>query len=126
VGLAGGYLAIIGLSVRLLGQGTDLLSDWRHGSTGSQVFVALMIAAGTVLPAALVHRWGRIWPRWVVPWAGRVVPRWAVLGPAVFMGSGLVAYFGVGGIAALLSGATPGDLATALMIGGYTVWGSGC
>lgn len=61
-----------------------------------------MITAGTVLPLALAHRWGRVWPSWIRSWAGRDVPHWLVLGPGVFMGVGLCAYFGVGGSLALL------------------------
>lgn len=124
-GFAGGYLAVAGLSVRILPQAPDVLFSWASGGGGFHLFVVLLLAAGTVLPLALVHRWGRIWPHWVVPWAGRDVPRWLVLGPAVCMGTGLVAYFGAGGIPAMATSATPADLKAILEIGGYTVGGIG-
>jgi hypothetical protein len=72
-----------------------------------------MLLAGTALPVALVAPWGRR------------VPRWLVLGPALFVGAGLLAYFGVGGFGAMAAGRVPADRDAQLMIGGYTVWGVG-
>ena len=57
--------------------------------------------AGTLLPLALAHRWGRIWPAWTGPLRGRAVPRWLVLGPGLFIGASLTAYFGIAGMTAL-------------------------
>ena len=53
------------------------------------------LLAGTVLPLALVYRWGGCFPGWVPLLAGRGVPRWLVLGPALGLGAGMTAYFGV-------------------------------
>ena len=58
-------------------------------------FEAGFLLAGTVLPLALVYRWGRVFPGWVPLLAGRGVPRWLVLGPALGLGAGMTAYFGV-------------------------------
>lgn len=120
----GAYLAIAGLVARLAPALVYRPTFDGPGGTGFRVFVGLMLLAGTVLPLALAHRWGRVWPGWT-PWAGRAVPRWLVLGPGVFMGAGLCAYFGVGGISAMAVGATPAGPVTVLEIGGYTVWGVG-
>ncbi len=57
------------------------------------LFEAGFLLAGTVLPLALVYRW--VFPRWVPLLAGRGVPRWLVLGPALGLGVGMTAYFGV-------------------------------
>jgi hypothetical protein len=126
-GCAGAYLAIAGLLARLVPDAPRMIVQGvtGPGGVGFDLFVALMIIAGTVLPLALAQRWGRIWPGWVRPWAGRRVPRWLVLGPGVFMGTGLVAYFGAGGISAMISGQAPSDPGAVLMIGGYTAWGIG-
>ncbi|WP_232662450.1 hypothetical protein [Pseudonocardia sp. TRM90224] len=119
-----GYLAVAGLVTRLT---PAFLLDGGitqgPGGAGFTLFVCLLITAGTVLPLALVHRWGRIWPSWVVPLAGRDVPRWLVLGPGVFMGAGLCAYFGGGGVIAMLTGATSTGAVIAVEIGGYVAWG---
>jgi hypothetical protein len=88
--------------------------------------MVLMSLAGTLLPLALVHRWGRLWPAWVVPLRGRIVPRWLVLGPGLFVGASLTAYFGVAGTTAWISGDIAGPfLPLLLTIGGYTLWGIG-
>jgi hypothetical protein len=114
-GWVGAALAVGGLAARL---GPEL-PRWAEvgivgpGGAGFVVFVVLMLLAGSALPLALV-----------VPW-GRLLPRWLLLGPAVVVGLGLLAYFGVGGIGALVTGRTPADPAAVLMIGGYTVWGVG-
>lgn len=121
---AGAHLAVVGLVVRLSPALVEGLPLDGPGGAGFRIFLGLMVLAGTVLPWALVHPWGRVWPTWT-PWAGRPVPRWLVLGPGVFMGVGLGAYFGVGGTIALAVGATPTDAGALLMIGGYTLWGLG-
>jgi hypothetical protein len=108
-------LAVAGLAARL-GPGLPRLMERGivgPGGAGFVVFVVLLLLAGTALPLALV-----------VPW-GRRLPRWLVLGPALFVGTGLVAYFGVGGFGAMATGRTPADPDALLMIGGYTVWGVG-
>lgn len=124
-GFAAGYLALAGTGVRTLPYLPSLFDIWSREGGGFRMFVVLLMVSGTVLPLALVHRWGRIWPRWTGPLAGRDVPRWLVLGPGLFMGAGLVAYFGVGGLGALSTGMQPADLPAVLMIGGYTLWGLG-
>jgi hypothetical protein len=114
-GWAAALLAVAGLAARLVPE----VPQWAErgisgpGGVGFLVFVGLMLLAGTALPAALV-----------VPW-GRRLPRWLLLGPAPFVGCGLLAYFGIGGFGAMATGRTPADLAAVLMIGGYTVWGVG-
>ncbi|TDC09687.1 hypothetical protein E1267_06540 [Nonomuraea longispora] len=80
----------------------------------------MMVLAGTFLPLALAYRWGPVWPAWTL-WAGTDVPRWIVLGPALLVAIGLLAYFGVGGLTASLLGNTAG----AVEITGYVVWGIG-
>jgi hypothetical protein len=88
--------------------------------------MVLMSLAGTLLPLALVHSWGRLWPAWVVPLRGRAVPRWLVLGPGLFVGASLTAYFGVAGMIAWISGDIDGPfLPLLLVMGGYTLWGIG-
>ncbi|MDA2804371.1 hypothetical protein [Nocardiopsis suaedae] len=124
-GFAGGYLVLAGTSARALPYLPSLIDTWSGESVGFRVFVVLLLTSGTVLPMALVHRWGRIWPRWTGPLAGRDVPRWLVLGPGLFMGAGLVAYFGIGGFGAIVTGLQPIDRPVVLMVGGYTAWGLG-
>jgi len=48
-----------------------------------------------VLPLALVSPWGRVFPKWLPLVSGRDVPRWLVIGPALVIGLGLTAYFGM-------------------------------
>jgi hypothetical protein len=88
--------AVAGWLVRLLAQvavgfGSELL---QAGAT-LLLFEAGFLMAGTVLPLALVYRWGRVFPGWVPLLAGRGVPRWLVMGPALGLGAGMTAYFGV-------------------------------
>jgi hypothetical protein len=90
------WVAVAGCLVRLLAQvavgfGSELL---RAGGS-LLLFEAGFLLAGTVLPLALVYRWGRVFPGWVPLLAGRGVPRWLVLGPALVLGAGMTAYFGV-------------------------------
>lgn len=125
--VAGGWLAVAGFAVRVA---TDLptyltVGVVGPGGVGFQLFVAGLALAGTVLPLALIRPWGRVWPRWLPGLAGRRIPRLLVLGPGLLLAVGLLAYFGIGGIGALLTGATPSEPAAWLMIGGYTVWGLG-
>jgi hypothetical protein len=121
---AGAYLAIAGLAARLSPALVEGLALDGPGGIGFTIFVGLMVLAGTALPLALAYPWGRVWPAWT-PWAGGSVPRWLVLGPGVFMGVGLGAYFGVGGTIAMAVGATPAEQGALLEIGGYTAWGIG-
>jgi hypothetical protein len=104
--ITAGYLAVFGCLTRLAAQaavGFDpvgaALSPGSRSSAevlGPALFMVCIVAAGTILPLALVHRWGRILPRWVPVVAGRTVPRWLLLGPAFAVAAGLVAYFGTG------------------------------
>jgi hypothetical protein len=121
---AGAYLAVAGLAARLSPAIVEGLNLDGPGGPGFTIFFSLMILAGTLLPLALAHPWGRVWPSWS-PWARQFVPRWLVLGPGVFMGAGLSAYFGVGGMSAMAVGATPAGPGALMEIGGYTVWGVG-
>ncbi|SBT43873.1 hypothetical protein [Micromonospora auratinigra] len=106
-------------------EGTVSRVDPGTSGTFLSIFMVGMVLAGTLLPLALVHRWGRIWPGWVVPLAGRPVPRWLVLGPAFFLGAGMVGYFGVGGTYAWASGLVPGGAFLAVTLSAYTLWGVG-
>ncbi|MEU8381096.1 hypothetical protein [Streptosporangium sp. NPDC048865] len=127
------YAAIAGCAARVTALVVDSVTAHKPlpFATGSPfgIFVVLLVLAGTLLPSALVHRFGRIWPRWVLPLAGRDVPRWLVLGPALFVGAGLVGYFGVAGMTAWFLGR--GGLAEApfwkvsMEMFGYTLWGLG-
>jgi hypothetical protein len=116
-GWAAALLAVAGLAARLVPE----VPRWADqgivgpGGAGFLVFVGLLLLAGTALPLLLVTPWGR------APW----LPRWLVLGPALFVGCGLLAYFGVGGFGAMGAGLVPVDRDALLMIGGYTVWGVG-
>jgi hypothetical protein len=104
--ITAGYLTVLGCLTRLAAQaavGFDpegaALSPGPRSSAevlGPVLFMVCIVAAGTILPLALVHRWGRIFPRWVPVAAGRSVPRWLLLGPALAVAAGLVAYFGTG------------------------------
>ena len=90
------WAAVAGCLARLLAQvavgfGSNLLRA--NGSV--LLFEAGFLLAGIVLPLALVYRWGRVFPGWVPLLAGRGVPRWLVLGPALGLGAGMTAYFGV-------------------------------
>lgn len=89
------WVAVAGCLVRLVAQvlvGLDALLRAGGSMLG---FEAGFLLAGTVLPLALFYRWGRVFPRWVPLLAGRGVPRWLVLGPALALGVGMTAYFGV-------------------------------
>lgn len=122
LGFLGAYLALACWAVRMvLAVRTWIADGGIGGPDGFIVFVALLVAAGTILPLALAHSWGRIWPHWVGPLAGRRVPRWLVLGPGVMMSLGLGVYFGIGGVTALILGETGG----ALEILAYLGWGVG-
>jgi hypothetical protein len=129
-GYMGGYLAIIGLIIRMVPAVIDWFAEGgsmedEPGGRGFLLFLGLMILAGTLLPLALIHRWGRIWPAWVPLWAGRPVPRWIVLGPGMMMSLGLLAYFGAGGVTATILGNTSGHPLEALEIAAYVLWGIG-
>jgi hypothetical protein len=71
------------------------LGDLLRAGGAAVLFEAGFLLAGTVLPLALVYRWGRVFPGWVPLLAGRGVPRWLVLGPALGLGVGMTAYFGL-------------------------------
>lgn len=90
------WAAVVGCLVRLAAQlavgfGGALL----EGGGAALGFEVGFLLAGTVLPLALVYPWGREFPTWLPGLAGRRVPRWLVLGPALALGVGMTAYFGV-------------------------------
>lgn len=90
------WTAVAGCLVRLLAQlaagfGSELLG----GGGTVLLFEAGFMLAGTVLPLALVYRWGRVFPAWLPMVGDRGVPRWVVLGPALGLGVGMTAYFGL-------------------------------
>lgn len=132
----GAYVAVAGWAVRLgsqlaVGFGSSLLPT---GGGSLVAFEAGFVLAGTVLPLALVHSWGRVVPRWVPVLAGRRVPRWLLLAPALGIGVGLTAYFGM--TLVLLAGQTlsgtwvqgAGSLPLAFFwvaVPAYLAWGLG-
>ncbi|MER7441846.1 hypothetical protein [Micromonospora avicenniae] len=89
------YAAVAGLVTRFAAQfvvGFD-------GLTTDASLIGLeigLLLAGVLLPLALVHRWGETWPRWVPLLAGRTIPRPLLLVPGFGLGTGIVAYFGMG------------------------------
>jgi hypothetical protein len=90
------WAAVAGCLVRLLAQlavgfGSVLL----EGGGVALLFELGFMLAGTVLPLALVYRWGRVFPAWLPVLEGRDVPRWLVLAPALSLGAGMTAYFGI-------------------------------
>jgi hypothetical protein len=89
------WTAVAGCLARLLAQVAVGFGDLLKGGGPVLEFEAGFLLAGTVLPLALVYRWGRVFPGWVPLLAGRGVPRWLVLGPALVLGAGMTAYFGV-------------------------------
>ncbi|WP_052809456.1 hypothetical protein [Streptomonospora alba] len=92
---AAAYLAVLGWLLRVLAQvavGMDAVPF--AGGASLLLFEVGFVLAGVLLPLALVHGWGRVWPRWVLGLAGGRVPRWLVLGPAMGVSGGLLAYFG--------------------------------
>lgn len=133
--LAGAYLAVAGFAARISVWLADTIAGrWPSAATRENgvsasamvVFIVLMSLAGTLLPLALAHRWGRLWPAWVLPLRGRAVPRWLVLGPGLFVGASLTAYFGIAGMIAWIRGDFGGPFLPLLLeVGGYTLWGIG-
>ncbi|MEU4623551.1 hypothetical protein AB0G04_26740 [Actinoplanes sp. NPDC023801] len=131
----GAYLAVTGYAARMSVWLSDTIAGrWPSAEalasglswTAMVVFLVLMSLAGTLLPLALVHRWGRIWPSWSGPLRGRAVPRWLVLGPGLFVGASLTAYFGIAGMTAWIRGEFGGPFLPLLLeMGGYTLWGVG-
>jgi hypothetical protein len=89
-------VAVAGCLVRVLAQvAVGFGSELTEAGASLLLFEAGFLLAGTMLPLALVYRWGRAFPGWVPLLAGRGVPRWLVLGPALGLGVGMTAYFGV-------------------------------
>lgn len=86
----GGCLTRIGAQAWVGFDETPLASG-----VSAALFEAGFLLGGTLLPAALVHRFGRVWPRRVPGAAGRRVPRPLVLWPGAAISAGLVVYFGV-------------------------------
>lgn len=132
---AGAYLAVAGFAARMSVWLADTIAGrWPSAATLNNgvswtamvVFMVLMSLAGTLLPLALAHRWGRLWPAWVVPLRGRAVPRWLVLGPGLFVGVSLTAYFGIAGNVAWIRGDFGGPFPPLFLeMAGYTLWGIG-
>ncbi|MGH8836440.1 MAG: hypothetical protein ACRDWG_15805 [Actinomycetes bacterium] len=90
------WVAVAGCLVRVLAQvAVGFGSELTEAGASLLLFEAGFLLAGTMLPLALVYRWGRAFPGWVPLLAGRGVPRWLVLGPALGLGVGMTAYFGV-------------------------------
>ncbi len=112
----------VGLDGQLLGAGVAVL-----------LFEGGFLLAGTVLPLALASGWGRIVPRWIPLLGGRGVPRWLVLAPALGLGVGMTAYFGVTLLMILgqtLAGTRPETGSLPLWffwiaVPAYLVWGLG-
>ena len=130
----GAYAAVAGCLIRLLAQLAVGFGELVDGGGSLLMFEVGFLLAGTVLPLALIHRWGRVVPRWVPLLAGWRVPRWLLLGPALAIGGGMTAYFGVSIVqlaAETLSGTwDPGD--GSLPLGffwvaepAYLAWGVG-
>ncbi len=93
---AAAWAAVTGCLVRLVAQAAVGFGSQLLRAGGPVLgFEAGFLLAGTVLPLALVYRWGRVFPGWVPLLADRGVPRWLVLGPALGLGAGMTAYFGV-------------------------------
>lgn len=128
---AAAYLAVVGCASRLSAEAIEAGWGERWGGTELHwtfvVIVAMLVLAGTLLPLALAHRWGRIWPAWLPLLGGRPVPRWLVLAPALFLGAGLVGYFGVGATSELLIRGSFGEPLwwLIMVVPGYIVWGIG-
>ncbi|MGC7102194.1 hypothetical protein ACPZ19_46630 [Amycolatopsis lurida] len=128
--LVAGYVAVAGCALRF-GAQTLWHDDLPIGmSATAWVFIVGMLAGGTLLPLALVHRWGEIWPRWVLPLAGKRVPRLVLLIPAALFALGLVSYFGAFGLVELVLRAVSGEptenaLFLWLAVIGYLAWGAG-
>lgn len=131
--VAAAYAAVAGCLVRIVAQ---LVAGFEaftlHGGPALYLFEAGFLAAGVLLPTALVHRFGRIWPRWVLPLAGRAVPRWLVLGPGFFIGGALMVYFGfilgqltIEAIAGVTSDSGYDPWFYWVAVSGYWVWGVG-
>lgn len=90
------WAAVAGWLVRLLAQAAvGFGSELAQASRTVLLFEVGFVLAGTVLPLALVYRWGRVFPAWVPVLARRSVPRWLVLAPALGLGVGMTAYFGL-------------------------------
>jgi hypothetical protein len=132
-----GYAAVLAYLTRIGAQYVVGFSDSSapirgDGGTAAAVsewgFLIGTALAGVLLPLALVHRFGRIWPRWTLPLAGRNVPRWLVLGPALVISAGIVAYFGAGFVMMLSQPAqesTLPDWFFWVAVPSYLVWGLG-
>jgi hypothetical protein len=95
VGLAGGVGGGRRVPDPSPGQAAAGFGDLLRAGGLALGFEAGFVLAGTVLPLALVYRWGQVFPGWVPLLAGRGVPRWLVLGPALGLGVGMTAYFGI-------------------------------
>jgi hypothetical protein len=128
------WAAVAGCLARLLAQAVVGFGDLLRAGGPALGFEAGFLLAGTVLPLALVYRWGRVFPGWVPLLAGRGVPRWLVLGPALGLGVGMTAYFGVTMVkiaAATVTGAWTQDFGSLplwffwVAVPGYLAWGLG-
>ena len=90
------WAAVAGCLVRLLAQlAVGFGDELRQAAATVLLFELGFMLAGTVLPLALVYRWGRVFPGWLPFLAGRGVPRWVLIGPALGLGVGMTAYFGL-------------------------------
>ncbi|MBT2211989.1 hypothetical protein [Actinomadura sp. NEAU-AAG7] len=90
------YLSVAGCMVRIAAQAAVGFGDSPMSSGPSAVLFEIgFVLGGTLLPAALVHRFGRVWPRWVPRLAGRGVPRRLVLWPGTAISGAISVYFGL-------------------------------
>ena len=129
------WAAVAGWLVRLLAQlAIGLGSELLRGDLMVVLFEVGFMLAGTVLPLALISRWGRVSPAWLPGLAGRRVPRWLVLAPALTLGVGMTAYFGL--TLVMIAGQTltgtwqQGDVSLPLWffwvaVPAYLIWGLG-
>ncbi|WFE99988.1 hypothetical protein [Micromonospora sp. WMMD964] len=89
------YAAVVGLVARFAAQAVVGFDGLTEDASVIGLEVGLVLA-GALLPLALVHRWGEVWPGWVPLLAGHRIPRLLLLVPGFGLGTGIVAYFGMG------------------------------
>jgi hypothetical protein len=141
--VAAAYVAVVACLIRIgaqvvVGFDVDAMSSSPRSDVAARVgpmmFLTCIIASGTALPLALVHRWGRIFPRWMPVLSGRTVPRSLLLAPAFLVSAGLVTYFGAGVVLLVNEAIRGASAATAgtlppwffwVAVPAYIVWGVG-
>lgn len=130
-GWVAAYLAMVGCAARVVAQLTISEVEIAYGANmGLILFELAFLAAGLLLPAALVHRFGRIWPGWVPILAGRRIPRWMVMWPGFVVGGFITCYFSVG-IGKLAVDSVAGEFSGVealfmwVSVSAYLLWGLG-